>query len=127
MITRKELLSSKEYWLEKIQNELYHYLVNYMNEKKINQTQLAKELNVTKGYISQVLNGNFNHSIKKLIELSLAINKVPLVEFYDLKEYLKKDNQKRELYKIQAKNQKKNRNLQGKINREENLVEMDLY
>ena len=97
-----------------------------MNEKKINQTQLAKELNVTKGYISQVLNGNFNHSIKKLIELSLAINKVPLVEFYDLKEYLIKDNKKRKLRNIQVKNQKKIRNLPGKINRERNFVKMSL-
>jgi hypothetical protein len=42
---------------------------------------MAKKLNVSRGYINQVLNVNFNFTLKKLIELSLAMNKIPLVKF----------------------------------------------
>ena len=46
-----------------------------MKDKKLNRSQLAKKLGVTKGYITQVLNGDFDHRISKLVDLSLAINK----------------------------------------------------
>lgn len=84
----EELIETPEYWLETIQNELYQQVQNYMKREKINQTQLAQRLGVTKGYISQVLNGHFNHSLEKLIELSLAIGVVPDIDFKPIKQYL---------------------------------------
>lgn len=77
MLSKKELIQTPEYWLETIQNELYRSVMAYMEEKNINQTQLAKELGVSKGYVSQILNGNFNFTLAKLIELTLAIGLVP--------------------------------------------------
>jgi transcriptional regulator with XRE-family HTH domain len=85
----EELIETSEYWLETIQNELYQHVFNYMEKEKINQTQLAKKLGVTKGYLSQVLNGHFNHRLEKLIELSLAIGIVPDMEFKTMQQYLK--------------------------------------
>ncbi len=85
----QELIETPEYWLETIQNELYQHVYNYMKREKINQTQLAQRLGVTKGYISQVLNGQFNHRLEKLIELSLAIGIAPDMEFKTLQQYLK--------------------------------------
>ncbi len=85
----EELIETPEYWLETIQNELYQHVFNYMEKEKINQTQLAEKLGVTKGYLSQVLNGHFNHRLEKLIELSLAIGIAPDMEFKTLQQYRK--------------------------------------
>lgn len=81
MLSKEELLKTPEYWFENIQNEIYRQVSDYIKNEGITQTQLAEKLGVTKGYISQIMNGNFNYTLKKLIELSLAINKIPIVEF----------------------------------------------
>ena len=70
MFTREELLSSKEYWIAKIQIDLFRQFEEYLKENKLNRTQLAEKLGVTKGYISQVLNGDFDHRISKFVEAS---------------------------------------------------------
>ncbi len=88
MITRKELLSSKEYWLVKFQSALYEQVEKYLIENKISKTEFAKKLGVSKGYVSQILNGDFDHKISKLIELSLAIEKVPLLKFENVEKII---------------------------------------
>ncbi len=88
---RKQLLSSKEYWLSKIQIELFNQVSNYLENNNMNRSELAKELGVTKGYVSQILNGDADHRISKIVELSLAIGLVPDIKFRDLAEYLKTD------------------------------------
>ncbi|MDD2474990.1 MAG: helix-turn-helix transcriptional regulator [Dysgonamonadaceae bacterium] len=88
---RKQLLNSKEYWLSKIQLDLYNEVFNYLENNNMNRSELAKKLGVTKGYISQILNGNSDHRISKMIELSLAIGVVPEIRFKNLKEFLKID------------------------------------
>lgn len=88
---RKELLKSAEYWLVKIQNDLYNLIENYRKEKKLKKTELADELGVTKGYVSQILKGDFDHKVSKLVDLSLAFNKVPIISYVDIEEYLKND------------------------------------
>ncbi len=84
MITREELLKSPDYWIAEVQMELYRNVLSYMEGEGLNQTQLAQQLGVSKGYVSQVLNGNFNYTLRKLIELSLAVGKVPVIEFKDI-------------------------------------------
>lgn len=91
MIDREELIKSKEYWLEKIQNTLYLELKEYISKNKLNNTLFANKLGVSKSYLSQVLNGNFDHKLSKLIELSLAIDKLPLVRFENIKTCLMLD------------------------------------
>lgn len=88
---RKQLLSSKEYWLSKIQIELFNEVSNYLENNNMNRSELAKRLGVTKGYISQVLNGDSDHRISKMVELSLAIGLIPDIRFRNLEEYLKTD------------------------------------
>jgi transcriptional regulator with XRE-family HTH domain len=87
MITRNDLVNSKEYWMVKIQMELFAELEKYLSDNKMNRTQFAEKLGVSKGYVSQILNGDFNHSLSKLIELSLAIGKVPVISFEDTSKY----------------------------------------
>ena len=79
MISREQLYKAPEYWLERIQNDIFRMVHHYMEEKHLNQSALAKELGVSKGYISQIVNGNFNFSLTKLIELSLALGVAPKV------------------------------------------------
>ena len=83
-MNREELLKSEGYWVAKLQSGLYRELVSYMERKHINSTQLANQLGCSKGYVSQLLNGNFDHKISKLVKLSLAIGKVPILEYRDI-------------------------------------------
>ncbi len=81
MIEKDKLLKTPEYWFEELQNEIFRQVSEYMQKNKLNQVGLAKKLGVSKGYISQILNGNANFSLKKLVELSLAIDKVPTIKY----------------------------------------------
>ncbi|WP_017733394.1 helix-turn-helix domain-containing protein [Nafulsella turpanensis] len=88
MISREQLHQTPEYWLERIQNDIFCMVHQYMEEKQLNQSALAKELGVSKGYVSQIVNGNFNFSLSKLIELSLALGVAPKVKLEEsLQEY----------------------------------------
>ena len=91
MISRKELLRSKEYWLAKFQSTLYEQVEKYLQENQLTRTQFAEQLGVSKGYVSQILNGDFDHKISKFIELSIAIDKAPEIIFEDLDAHISND------------------------------------
>lgn len=91
MLTRDELLKSKEYWLANIQNQLFNHIEDYMKKEGLNRSSLADQLGVTKGYVSQVLNGDFDHRLSKYIDLLIATNVVPVINFENLNEVIKKD------------------------------------
>ena len=81
---RKDLIRSEAYWVSKIQIDLVHQIEDYMLKNGLNRTRLAEELGVTKGYVTQVLNGNFDHKLSKLVSLAMAVGKVPKVNFLDV-------------------------------------------
>jgi len=85
---RAELLKSEGYWIAKLQTDLYRELVSFMEKTHKNSSQLAEYLGCSKGYISQLLNGNFDHKMSKLVELSLAIGKAPILEYKDMSGYI---------------------------------------
>lgn len=95
MITREELLKSSEYWFEANQNDVFAEVRRYLDAETISQTDLAEKLNVSKGYISQILNGNANFTMKTLVEFFISIGKVPQISFLDLEEVIKQDQKKR--------------------------------
>lgn len=90
-MTREEFLRSQDHWITKIQIDLYQQIETYMKANKLNRTQMAERLGVTKGYISQVLNGDFDHKISKLIELSLAVGLVPTISYKPIEEVIEED------------------------------------
>ena len=94
MFSEKELIEIPEFWIEKYQNELYSALKGYMEKNNLNQTELAKKLNFSKSYISQVLKDGFNHSLRKFIELSLAIDRVPNIQLVSFEDYLSRKKEK---------------------------------
>lgn len=103
MLSRQELYHTKEYWIERIQNDIFRAMLRFKEEEGLNQTQLAQKLGVSKGYISQVLNGNFNFSISKLVELALAIGVAPKVELEKIDTFIN-----REEWRLKAINESRN-------------------
>lgn len=65
--------------------------IQFMSENNMNRTQLANYLGVTKGYISQLLNGNYNHKMSKFFELCLAFGVAPVIHYVPLDEFVKKE------------------------------------
>lgn len=82
-----KLVKSKTYHLTKLQNKLYGEVNQYLKKNKSSKKDFAEKLGVSKGYVSQILNGGFDHKLSKMFELSFAINKVPNIEFLDIEEY----------------------------------------
>lgn len=88
---RKDVLKSVDYWTTKIQLDLYQCAVAYMQKSGKNKTQLAKHLGVSKGYVSQLLNGDYDHRLSKMVELSLAFGFVPNVSFKHVEDVISED------------------------------------
>jgi transcriptional regulator with XRE-family HTH domain len=86
MLKREELITRPEYWLENIQNEVFRLVTAYLRDNNLTQNQFAVQLGVSKGYVSQIMKGEFNYTLKKLIELSLAVGKAPIIDFKPLNE-----------------------------------------
>lgn len=81
-----DLIQTPEFWLENLRNQLFNILQNYMDENNLTQQDLADKFGWSKGYISQVLHGNSDHRISKLVQMALTVGKVPYVYFKDLSE-----------------------------------------
>ncbi len=109
MLTREDVLRSPDYWFADAQNELYRQVVTFMEKEGLNQTELALRLGVTKGYISQILKGNFNYTLKKLIELSIAIGHVPSIQYKPISQVIEEDKKPRRSKKTHVPSERKRR------------------
>lgn len=90
-MSRKEILSSPEYWTAKAQIDLYNCAENFMEINNLNRSKLAAHLGVSKGYVSQLLNGDYDHKLSKLIELAIAFGYVPEITFRPIEEVITED------------------------------------
>lgn len=88
---RTEVLKSPDYWVAHIQVSLYNCASKFMDESGMNRTQLAEHLRVSKGYVSQLLNGGYDHKISKLVDLALKFGFAPKMEFEKLNDCIKED------------------------------------
>ena len=93
-VTREELIQMPGYWTGQIQLSLYRAAESFMTEHHMNRTQLAAYLGVSKGYVSQLLNGDYNYSISKLVELAIKLNYVPNLELKPMVAKTKKEQPK---------------------------------
>lgn len=73
--------TSPAYWTQLIQLMLYRNIKAYLEEHNMTQKEFAAHLGVSKGYVSQILSGDFDHKLSKLTELALACDLVPRLEF----------------------------------------------
>ncbi|MFC2104471.1 helix-turn-helix domain-containing protein [Bacteroidota bacterium] len=104
MITREEIIKNETFWTETIQNKIYSDLVTYIKKNKVSQKKLAEKLDVSKGYVSQILSGeNLNFQISTLVKICIAIEKVPNINFEEIDSFIKND-MKNDLGSIQYSN-----------------------
>lgn len=92
-MTRKELIRNKEYVVTGFQLKLLNLIEDYMQKNNLNREKLSKHLQVSKGYVSQLLNVSYDHKLSKLVELALACNSMPLLYFVDLDKFTQVDAQ----------------------------------
>lgn len=90
-MNREELLRSEGYWLANVQSNIYDLMEEHRVNHKLKKKDLAEILGVTRGYVSQIMNGDFDHKISKLVNLALAFGKVPCINFLDLEQFIKDD------------------------------------
>lgn len=81
MASKFNKYSSPAYWTQSIQYYLNGLLHKYLKDNKMTQQDFADKLGVSKGYVSKILNGEFDHKLSKLVELALACDMVPRFEF----------------------------------------------
>lgn len=104
---KEELMKSKEYWTTKIQIALYEAIENYLSKNKLTRAQLAEQLGVTRGYITQVLNGDFDHKISKMVELAIACNIAPVFSFEPLDKHVARKTKRTRIIKAANSDSKK--------------------
>lgn len=75
----RQLRKQPEFILTQLQNELYRALTAYMEQHGLSKKDMATKLGVSPSYVSQILNGQFNFTVMKWVELALAIDKVPVI------------------------------------------------
>lgn len=80
--TREELLSSPFYWLQHLQLDLRKMVLNYLSDHDMTRSEFAQKLGVSKGYVSQLLAADFDSKLSKLVQLALACDCIPQIEFY---------------------------------------------
>lgn len=90
-MTREELIQSKEYVLGQMQVRLLDAIGEYMEENEFNQTKLANHLDVSKGYVSQVLHASYDHKLSKIVDLALQCDHIPLLFFVRKKPFVDTD------------------------------------
>lgn len=88
---RSEILLTPEYWITQIQIMLYNCAEKFMSKTHKNRTQLAQYLGVSKGYVSQILNGDYDHRLSKFVELSLAFGYIPQISFVPVEQMITED------------------------------------
>ena len=90
-MTRQELLKSPAYWEQQAQLEIYQHALEFMQTHRMNRTQFAEYLGVSKSYVTQLLSGDYNYSLEKLIDLSIKIGFVLQLEFKPITQVLFND------------------------------------
>lgn len=101
----EKILNQPSYWIEGINGVLYNAIIEFMEKNNFNRTQLAQNLGISKGRVSQILNdGEINFSIEKIVEISIKVGKYPVFELEDSNVYLKKLNDTKQFKSIRISN-----------------------
>lgn len=81
METRKELVKSPEYITTVLRIQICDMVRNHLKENGLTQSEFAKRLGVSKGYVSQILNCRCDNRLSSLVKLALACGKLPDIEY----------------------------------------------
>lgn len=88
---REKLLRSKEYGISTLKYTLLNLIGEFQKKNKLKDKDLAHKLHVSPGYVSQILNGTYDHKLSKVAELAHACNAVPLLFFVDIDKFIEED------------------------------------
>jgi len=80
-----EFQKSSSFILDGLMLSLNEQIVIAMKKEGISRSQLADKLNVSKGYISRLLQGKVNLTLKSLVNIGLALNLKAGVDFSQFK------------------------------------------
>jgi len=86
----KDLISTEEYWTTHFQTILFEAIDDYLTKTKKKKSTFAKEIGVSKGYVSQILNGDADHKISTFVKFILASGHIPELKITTIKDYLNK-------------------------------------
>ena len=73
-----------EYWLAGVMIEFTEMVCKFMEEQKMTRTDLAKKLDVSSAYITKLLRGNANVTLKTMVRLAKVFNKEIKIEFQNI-------------------------------------------
>jgi transcriptional regulator with XRE-family HTH domain len=83
----EDLIKTKEFWMVRLQLDLFNAVEDFRERKGWTRSQLADHLGVTKSYVSQVLNGDFDRRLSSLVTMALAVGVVPNTTFQAIEEF----------------------------------------
>lgn len=68
---------SPAYWTTLIQMALYNHVKQYLVESNITYKEFAEKSGVSEECMTQVMNGEFDEELTKLVKIALACNLIP--------------------------------------------------
>ena len=86
-MTKSEIEKIVTDYTNEIHNQLLEQITDFLESKKISQAEYARILGCSRAYISQLYNQEWDHKLSKLILLSIAIGKLPVITFKDIPSY----------------------------------------
>lgn len=96
MNLREEIINTPEYWVEKYNDVIYDAIVGFMEEHKLNKTQMSEHLGISLGRLSQYLNdGQINFRLENFIKIGLKLRRVTLIKLIDTETYLHEEERQR--------------------------------
>ena len=73
-----------DYWIAGVMIEFTEMVCKFMDEQKMTRTDLAKKLDVSSAYITKLLRGNANVTLKTMVRLARVFNKEINIEFQNI-------------------------------------------
>lgn len=69
----KEFRGTIDYETEKVILTLTEKIVEFMENNNISRVEMAKRLGVSKAFVTKILNGNPNLTIKSMVSIAIAL------------------------------------------------------
>jgi len=91
MRTRAQVLTSEGYHTTKIQQNLFRAVNDYLVDESMSRKDFAEKLGVSKGRMTQILNGDFNGRLDRLVTLALAAGRIPELKLHHQEEFIAQD------------------------------------
>lgn len=90
-IEKESILRDATYWEELIKTQLFQIVEQHLEDNQMTKKDFAHKIGVSKGYVSQVLNGDRDHRLSKIVEFALAVGKAPFLCLQDLNKVIEYD------------------------------------